>query len=211
MNKGLLVSTAVGILLVNGATSAWAQTDRNEDDTWDGPGYYVESSTTESNGTQDLFKYGGPFASIDECQEYLQQLRQRVQNVPLSCTYRGSSVQYDACFLTTACVAHAGLGDTCDELTLMRKLRDRYLCRFNEGRLMIDQYYRTSPLILERIESARDRDRVFSWILSEVRRAAQSVARGEFEDATARYGGMVLRLQNRYGVAAGGHLLLPST
>ncbi|MDE2495356.1 MAG: hypothetical protein KGL97_15775 [Alphaproteobacteria bacterium] len=208
MNKGLLVTTAIGLVLVGGIARAQTPTpDQNTDDTWDGPGYYAEDLSTQlSTGNQYLFKEGGPFASNDACQTYLQQNESTPEKGwadSYQCVYRGDSVQYTPplCFLTTACVQHAGLRDDCDELTLMRALRDRYLNRFDEGRLVIDQYYRIAPLILDRMRRAPNRSRALNWILREVRATAQSVARGEMEKATVRYAAMVLRLQQHFGVA----------
>ncbi|MDE1985424.1 MAG: hypothetical protein KGL29_09135 [Alphaproteobacteria bacterium] len=210
MNKGLLVTTAIGLVLVGGIARAQTPTpDQNDDNTWDGPGYYAEDlATQQSNGTQILFKDGGPFASYDACQTFLQQddtTSTKGWTDSYQCVYRGSSVQYAppiGCFLTTACVEHAGLRDDCDELTLMRALRDRYLDKFDEGRLVIDQYYRIAPLILERMRRAPNRSRALAWILREVRATAHSVACGEMEMATVRYAAMVARLQQRYGVMA---------
>jgi hypothetical protein len=213
MNNKLLVSTAIGFLLVGGIARGQSQSaaDQNSDDTWDGPGYYAEDlATLQSDGTQYLFKDGGPFSSYDECEAYFQ------QNPPTNikgytdsfqCTYRGSDPKYSACFLTTACVQHAGLPDDCEELTVMRAFRDGYLSRFEEGRLLIEQYYRIAPRIVERIRRAPDRRRTLGWILREVRASARAVGRGESEAAIVRYAAMVLRLQQRYGVTDNGTLL----
>jgi hypothetical protein len=209
MKKGLLVSTAMGLLLAGGLARAQSQStdDQNTDDTWDGPGYYFEDYATYPTISPALWKDGGPFASLEACQDYWR------QNPPpaakpdqqwtdsYQCVYRGNSVNYAAlpCFLTTACVEHAGLPDDCEELTVMRAFRDSYLNRFEEGRLLIDQYYRIAPRIVEHIRRASDRRRVLDWVLHEVRATAKAIGRGESEAAIARYAAMVLRLQQRYG------------
>ncbi|MDE2183668.1 MAG: hypothetical protein KGJ78_11675 [Alphaproteobacteria bacterium] len=211
MNKGLLVSTAIGLLLAGGAARAQPTAAQNQDDTWDGPGYYAEYMVTDKSGASSLTKLGGPFPSQDACQAYLNQQGsdQGVYSgtfpggnaVSKQCVYRGSTVSYaEGCFLTTACVEYAGLADNCDELMLMRALRDRYLARFQEGRLVIDQYYRVAPRIVERIRQAPDRQRILRGILGEVRATAHAVSGRDFEIATARYAAMVSRLQQRYGV-----------
>lgn len=211
MKKRLFVSTAIGLMLVGGVARAQNQStnDQNDDDTWDGPGYYAETLvTSQTDGSQDLWKDGGPFASVDDCNAYLQDFLAKYtspwpQNVTHSdqCTYRDSNANYAVrdCFLTTACVEHAGLPDDCDELTVMRAFRDSFLCQFEEGRLLIDHYYRIAPRIVERIRRAPDRNRVLDWILREVRATASAIGRGESEAAIARYAAMVLKLQLRYG------------
>ena len=57
-----------------------------------------------------------------------------------------------SCFLTTACVAYRGLADNCLELKAMRNLRDAYILRhIPQGRIVVDDYYRTAPIILEQV------------------------------------------------------------
>ncbi len=203
MKNGLLVSTAMGLVLVGGVARAQSQ---NDDGTWDGPGYYLEDQATLSDGTNSLFKEGGPFPSLEACQAYWRQQSQSQQpnesgTNSLQCVYRGTETAYDPCFLTTACVRHAGLLDDCEELTVMRAFRDRYLSRFEEGRVLIDHYYRVAPRIVERIRQRPDRDRILNWVLREVRATARTIGRGDAEEAIARYAGMVFRLQQHCGAS----------
>ncbi|MDE1985425.1 MAG: hypothetical protein KGL29_09140 [Alphaproteobacteria bacterium] len=210
MNKGLLVTTAVGLLLVGGLARAQSQsttdqnTDQNDDMTWDGPGYYAEDfATRQSDGSQLLFKVGGPFASYDACEAYFQQNPQsptKGYSDTYQCTYRASATNYATCFLTTACVQHAGLPDDCEELMVLRAFRDRELLGFEEGRFLVDHYYRIAPRIVERIRLSPDRDRVLRWVLAQVRETARAIGCGETDRAIARYAVMVLRLQRHFGV-----------
>ena len=233
MNKILLVSTAVSLLLAGGTASAQSFSvgpaparasgllrvadnfggqnqpteQQNDDDTWDGPGYYVESPASyASDGFRfPPMKYGGPFATLSACQQYHQTLKAAFgKKDDEHCIYRGSSVRYGQvpCFLTTACVQHAGLRDDCDELMLMRVLRDRYLDKFDEGRRVIDRYYEIAPPIVDTIRRAPDAHRILGWILREVRATAHCVARGDMETAMVRYAAMVLRLEQRLGDGA---------
>jgi hypothetical protein len=198
MKNVLLVSTAMGLVLVGGAARAQSQ---NDDGTWDGPGYYLEDRATMSDGTSSLFKDGGPFPSLEACQAYWRQQSQTQSNPAgsLQCIYRATETTYDPCFLTTACVRHAGLLDDCEELTVMRAFRDRYLSRFEEGRVLIDHYYRVAPRIVERIRQRPDQGRVLNWVLREVRATARTIGRGDSEEAIARYAVMVSRLGQHCG------------
>ena len=214
MNKRLLVSSAIGLLLSAGGTAARSQsTDQNSDDRWDGPGFYAEILHQEPGYSTQLDKLGGPFSSMDACNAFFDSILRELNIVPgvhqngndlqtVGCTYRPDNLQYEQspCFLTTACVQHAGLADDCDELMLMRGLRDRYLDGFDEGRLVIAEYYRIAPDIVSAISAAADRDRVLAAILREVRLAAHSVADRDFEAATVRYALMVAGLQRRYAI-----------
>ena len=49
------------------------------------------------------------------------------------------------CFITTACVEAAKLPDNCIELESMRHLRDVYLAKSDEGRGLIQEYYKIEP------------------------------------------------------------------
>lgn len=80
----------------------------------------------------------------------------------------------------------------------MRAFRDGYLSKFDEGRLLIDYYYKVAPGIVEQIRRSPDRHRTLEWILREVRTTAKAVGRGDSETAIARYASVVSRLQKHY-------------
>lgn len=218
MERRLFVSalSAMGLVVVagGGVRVARAQTpDQNDDNQYDGPGYYAELTWTDSNGgVADFFKEGGPFADQSSCQAYMQQ--QNYSNhadssgkyyASYSCVYRQSDPKYDAlnnpCFLTTACVRHAGLPDDCEELAVMRAFRDGYLRKFEEGRVIVDHYYAVAPGIVAQIDRAPDGRRVLDGVLREVRGTARLIGRGERQAAVARYASMVLTLQKQYNLA----------
>lgn len=231
MNRGFLVTTAIGLLLAGGSAGAQSSPmraatpsaprlllaqddtggqgqgpDQNVDDAWDGPGYYLESPQSRaSNGTIHLpMKFGGPFTSLDACQQYHQKLKAGFgKEDDEHCIYRGSYVRYaqNPCFLTTACVQHAGLRDDCDELMLMRALRDRYLAKFGEGRAVIARYYEIAPYIVDCIRRTPYAEHILTWILGEVRADAELVAWGDMEAAMLRYTLMVLRLEQHFGAS----------
>ena len=89
------------------------------------------------------------------------------------------------CFLTTACVEHAGLPDDCPELQLMRKFRDEYIRLLPDGSNLIEDYYRTAPLIVQRIKSGMDADAVLENLLSTVRSVVELIQAGRKSEALA--------------------------
>ena len=203
MKKALIITSALGLALA--VSEARAQTPaQNNDDTWDGPGFYAEDLVTSlKDGNRYLWKLGGPFTSVEACQTYLANLHEApVANSTESkqCVYRGSTVTYEGCFLTTPCVAHAGLADDCEELTVLRGFRDDYLLRFDEGRRLVDEYYNIAPGIVRAIDASANRDRALDWVLRQVRSTARAVGDNESELALRRYAAMVARLQQRYAV-----------
>jgi hypothetical protein len=58
---------------------------------------------------------------------------------------------FEDCFLTTACVRHIGLEDTCFELETLRAFRDNRLVGMVGGPADIERYYREGPLLVARI------------------------------------------------------------
>jgi hypothetical protein len=75
------------------------------------------------------------------------------------------------CFLTTACVEHAGLPDDCYELRTLRTFRDRYVSRLANGPALLAEYYTDAPRLVRAIQSSPDRGVLFGGIYAAVRRA----------------------------------------
>lgn len=107
--------------------------------------------------------------------------------------YTGSS-----CFLTTACVHHAGLLDDCEELTGMRNFRDNYLLSLPNGQEMYDEYYRLAPAIVDAIECSAERTKILTDILERVRRCVQFVGNGDNEAAFDVYTAMFNEMKDRF-------------
>ena len=57
----------------------------------------------------------------------------------------------NGCFLTTACVDQAGLGDDCFELYTLRRFRDQALAHMPGGAADIARYYREAPALVAMI------------------------------------------------------------
>jgi hypothetical protein len=60
------------------------------------------------------------------------------------------------CFFTTAACGAVGLPDDCFELTMLRRVRDRYLSASAEGRAEIALYYAAAPAILDALHRRPD-------------------------------------------------------
>ncbi len=65
------------------------------------------------------------------------------------------------CFLTTACVEYAGLSNECNELETVRHFRDTYIQNLVDGDSILTDYYATAPLIVQRIKSLPNQEKVF--------------------------------------------------
>lgn len=103
-----------------------------------------------------------------------------------------------SCFLTTACTEAAGLPDDCHELTTLRRFRDRYVRCLTDGSAMIEEYYRTAPVIVARIQESSDRSSILNSILGDVRRAVVAVEGGQPEWALSIYQDLFDRMCTRF-------------
>ena len=103
-----------------------------------------------------------------------------------SCSHHGIRGS-EGCFMTSACCDYYGLPDHCRELTMMRKLRDDYMSNTEEGRDRIDDYYRTAPAIVRKINGSLDREAFYSSIYSSVTECASLVESGKFAEAEQTY------------------------
>ena len=97
------------------------------------------------------------------------------------------------CFLTTACVEHAGLEDNCRELELMRKLRDSYISNLEFGEFIIQDYYESAEIVLLCINSDKNRSCRLDNLLQEIRLIAQMVESSDFANAYDAYLEMFFR------------------
>ncbi|MDE2266051.1 MAG: hypothetical protein KGL29_09145 [Alphaproteobacteria bacterium] len=103
MSKGLLVTTAVGLLFV--AAAAWAQDQSSAgqnsswsaDGTaaWNGPGYYAEAV----NGLGALAggvasDYGGPYANTSDCNAAIAANVKPEDRSAFSCVYYGTQQDF---------------------------------------------------------------------------------------------------------------------
>ena len=111
--------------------------------------------------------------------------------------YDGSTSSGDpgGCFLTGACVQHKGLPDDCAELTELRHFRDSVLKATDEGQLLVEEYYRIAPAIVEQIERAADKDRIYDGIYQTVQSCLSAIRNKEYDRAVTQYRDMVNSLR----------------
>lgn len=107
------------------------------------------------------------------------------------------------CFLTTACVAYAGLPDTCRELEMARRLRDEYVNSLPHGRGFIAEYYETAPAIVGAINSRPDQDVVLAGLLEFTREVAGQVEQGRLAEAFSMSQQKFYSLKRQYLEASG--------
>ena len=96
-------------------------------------------------------------------------------------------VRDPACFLTTACVNYKGLPDDCVELTTLRLFRDNHMKKSEEGRILVEEYYRIAPSIVEKINNREDKDKIYDYIYNNVLLCVELIENKKFEETQNTY------------------------
>lgn len=102
------------------------------------------------------------------------------------------------CFLTSACCEYKGYADDCYELTTLRGFRDGFMKTMGGGQVIIDEYYKIAPVILEKINSSSDKEKEFDYIYSVVEKCVSLIEKNDNERALTEYIAMVNVLRNKY-------------
>lgn len=100
------------------------------------------------------------------------------------------------CFITTACMRHTreNFDDNCEELTLMRYLRDNYVSQED-----IDHYYKVAPIIVEVLENIENNNKIYNYIYENVIRVCvDSVKNNNFDFAYSTYKNCVVTLEEQF-------------
>lgn len=100
-----------------------------------------------------------------------------------------------SCYLTSACVGYLGKPDDCYELTTLRTFRDGYLKTTEEGKAIVEQYYKIAPKIVEKIDASNKQKEYYEYIYSVVKECVTCIEKGEQESALSRYRDMTIKLQ----------------
>ena len=107
-----------------------------------------------------------------------------------------SYVHNPACFLTTACVKYKGLPDDCKELTLLRKFRDEYMKKTEEGNALVEQYYEIAPGIVTKIDARADKAEIYEKIYKNILLCVEKIEANEYEQTFKLYSDMVKELND---------------
>ena len=100
--------------------------------------------------------------AYEQAERFQRQLQQRQRMERMS---RNSSDQnQQGCFITTAVCDNFGKPDDCYELTAFRKFRDGWLKLQSDGQKLIDEYYKTAPGIVAKINSLPNAKIIYSEI-----------------------------------------------
>ena len=115
--------------------------------------------------------------------------------------YKSEHSSTGGCYLTSACTEAKGLPDNCNELQTLRAFRDGYLRTTAGGDKEIAEYYRTAPLIVEKIKNQNISKNIFDKIYSElVEPCVLLIKTGNNEQAHQLYKNYTLKLKKEYNI-----------
>ncbi|MBN9382188.1 MAG: DUF4157 domain-containing protein [Chitinophagaceae bacterium] len=106
----------------------------------------------------------------------------------------GNAQRCGCCFITTACVRSRGLPDDCEELEVLRRLRDNYMLKSKEGERMIAEYYDLAPRIVDLIDKREDAAAIYDDLYSVIRQCVMLVKSGQYKAAVEVYKYMMIQL-----------------
>lgn len=105
------------------------------------------------------------------------------------------------CFITTAVCEFEGKPDDCSELQAFRTFRDGWLSQTEEGRDLVEEYYRIAPSVVSVIDICDDRAAVYGAIRRDyLQPCYDALGRHDYAACKQTYVRMVRDLQKRYGI-----------
>ncbi len=98
-----------------------------------------------------------------------------------------SSGSDDGCYLTTICVEHLRKPDDCYELNTLRRFRDEYVSKFENGE-WVKKYYEIAPGIVEFIRKQKHAENILSLMYNDlVLHTIQRIERNDLKGAMDYY------------------------
>jgi len=105
------------------------------------------------------------------------------------------------CYITTACITSKGLRDDCHELEILRSFRDTYVASTPDGEILINEYYKTAPLIVNQINKHENAGEIYSTIYTEIEKAVSLIENKMYSAAFKLYCTIVSDLKRDFLVS----------
>lgn len=100
------------------------------------------------------------------------------------------------CYITTAVCKYYRKPDNCYMLTTLRRYRDDYLLKTDEGRRLVQEYYETAPKIVAWIDRQPNKDKMYRMIYWRyLKPCVKLIKKRKFVECRDLYVDMVLNLK----------------
>lgn len=105
----------------------------------------------------------------------------------------------EGCFIVTACLKARKLPDDCEQLRILRKFRDEFVSKTVNGKQDIEKYYRVAPLIVDAIETRKDRLNIYNGIYTDiVEPCIDMIRKRQYQKAYQLYKNNTINLAKMY-------------
>lgn len=113
---------------------------------------------------------------------------------------KGGGGLFGGCFITTAVCKASGLPDDCAKLMALRKFRDNYLLKTEEGKKLVKEYYRIAPKIVALLDALPNAASHYNYLdCNFIDLALSKISTGDLEGAKGVYCAMVEVARNLSG------------
>ena len=107
----------------------------------------------------------------------------------------------NGCFITTAACRALKSQDNCEELEILRRFRDQHICDSNSGQELVYEYYRIGPMIVEKIDSQPDAQKIYDDLWTQyIYPSYDEIKKQDWNKAKIIYISMVKKLCERFGI-----------
>ena len=154
--------------------------------------WHVDHSKAKANGGTDHMN--NLFASCISCNLEKGTLHKNTIRKRKGYTQEDSS----GCFITTACVVSNGLPDNCYELEVLRKFRDEFVISRTNGKELINEYYKTAPLIVQQINGQENANSIYSDLYKDIKLAVSLIKAKKNIEAFNLYCKLTIDLKEKY-------------
>lgn len=103
------------------------------------------------------------------------------------------------CYITTAVCKDQNKADDCMELTELRRYRDEYLMKSEEGRMLVEEYYNVAPAIVFAIDMHKDASVIYQDLYQKYLIPCVTYAKDQKNlECKALYEDMVRKLEQEF-------------
>ena len=123
------------------------------------------------NKAKKFLKIAKDFEIVGAAEKYTEvnrMIREKSEKTKTEEVINPNNTSYSSyCFITTATCLALGEKSDCHQLNILRKFRDNHIGNSTEGQLLIDEYYRIGPVLVEKINAQSDSFLIYQMLWEE--------------------------------------------
>ncbi len=164
-------------------------------DTWD-----IETKFIKTISGKNKFEKGFPKNPLLRCNEmYFVNIIGKDNKTFKNLTYHAGDNDEGDCFLTCACVQHKKMEDNCEDLQLLRGLRDQFMATTIEGRALLTEYKNIGPAMVKKIHQYDNKEEILEYLYDQlVIPSVNMIKANQKEEAVRYYAHFVNEMKTQY-------------